>query len=799
MTVSDIIRRDQDRVFIVDPECFVIFTGDSINDKRPFIRIGNWMGLPIEIIPLVENIIVTDSLAGTPSHEQFNIDIKYLSTNRYIGSKHIVKKYLEYQQLFGLDLHNASVVDADRDIPEISKTSAVSNNDDFIGIFYRGGNFKVTHQGNDLFDLKEHHDLPSSDKGAHDRIATLAKPRRYAGSGFAIVEHNPVFYHGNNFISYLFPNSYFGSFFSLGINPRQINTIVHPSENYLGISRFLKWRHSSGGKVVINTDHTDAAALLSNLFTGVKIQIHPFTGMKSQPAPGLTISQVSESYNLICEFEQTGSGKSLRTAFVKGSLGLKKMTREKVDLLIMNYSVYEDSSYLARAFKAPIAIIDDGNPVVSKLPSMDNPIIRNDMQYEIFNLDLIELRSRMSDYIDEEIINRIDQQDYTFIESTISEGITTEVTADQSVAYFNFLSYMRLLYNTTHDRKLSSIIKRPLHEGYASVSRKKFYTLGSQYRIDLILSDGILYEFASILQDPSPSDILLLESGHQDGFSADTLTDQKDRDLYKRMVEDRSRLKALLHLFMQNPSYRSSISDLRKAIDERKRLFANEQALSPEKSAGFIDRLRGSLNNGESCSGASSSPLSQFKRSVSCMTRSIYGKIALTILLAAIIAGMTTIAYRTHKRNELSRIEQEKKIQTILVQKEQDRVKIKYSVSVDEYDIYLFANEVAVKNGYAPIPVTDVNRKNPNWIYPGNIFIMPDGERVTIMEGDSLWKLAHTRVEKKHIAFFTEYDKIRNDYDSGKTIDKAVIENLESLASNPKQRNLVSELRKVHQ
>ena len=114
MELTDIISGYADRLFVVDRECFIVFTGETLNDDIPFIRIGNYNNLPIEIIPLIENIVITDIIMGNPSHEQFNIDVRYMPSNRYIGSKHIVSKYLNFQKIFGLDLKNAHIVDIEK-------------------------------------------------------------------------------------------------------------------------------------------------------------------------------------------------------------------------------------------------------------------------------------------------------------------------------------------------------------------------------------------------------------------------------------------------------------------------------------------------------------------------------------------------------------------------------------------------------------------------------------------------------------------------------------------------------------
>ena len=51
MELKDIIRTNKDRIFMVDPECFIIYTGSELDDPQPFIRIGNWAELPADLIP----------------------------------------------------------------------------------------------------------------------------------------------------------------------------------------------------------------------------------------------------------------------------------------------------------------------------------------------------------------------------------------------------------------------------------------------------------------------------------------------------------------------------------------------------------------------------------------------------------------------------------------------------------------------------------------------------------------------------------------------------------------------------
>jgi hypothetical protein len=63
-------------------------------------------------------------------------------------------------------------------------------------------------------------------------------------------------------------------------------------------------------------------------------------------------------------------------------------------------------------------------------------------------------------------------------------------------------------------------------------------------------------------------------------------------------------------------------------------------------------------------------------------------------------------------------------------------------------DLLNLTNVVAEKNGYHKI-VEDFEKpfmkgKDPDWIYPGNVLNMPDSSRITVKNGDNMWKLCET-------------------------------------------------------
>jgi len=169
---------------------------------------------------------------------------------------------------------------------------------------------------------------------------------------------------------------------------------------------------------------------------------------------------------------------------------------------------------------------------------------------------------------------------------------------------------------------------------------------------------------------------------------------------------------------------------------------------------------------------------------------------ALIVLIAFIIAIIAVFAGKHIRGCYLQYKEEQTRAARMKAElAERRRLTAEYNIEVREYDVYIYANETAVKNGYKPISLSDYNkRRNPHWIYPGNVFVMLDGSRVTVIEGDTLWNLAREKIITKHLAFFKVYDKARAEHTSGHTVGKDMIEKLRNLAFNDPQKKLVREL-----
>ncbi|MCP4131174.1 MAG: hypothetical protein GY754_09355, partial [bacterium] len=119
MEIKDIIQSKRDRLFVISPECYIIFTGDSLKDEHPFIRIGNSQELQREVITLIENIIYPGLPTGSPLDEQFNLDIPHLPKNRYLGKSSAIQNFLDFQKLYDPDIDEVKIYDIQKDGSEL--------------------------------------------------------------------------------------------------------------------------------------------------------------------------------------------------------------------------------------------------------------------------------------------------------------------------------------------------------------------------------------------------------------------------------------------------------------------------------------------------------------------------------------------------------------------------------------------------------------------------------------------------------------------------------------------------------
>lgn len=777
MELSDVIRQDADRLFILDHDCYVIFTGDTVDDEKPFIRIGNWANLPVDIIPLIENIIVTDRLVGNPSHEQFNIDVNYLPTNRYIGSRMVVKRYLDFQKTFGLDLTNVSVVEIEKDIPEFSKEKIISDRDSFIGVFYTNGDFQITHNRRSLFSLKGGRGGYFDELRILDTISESSRESsRYAGCGFVVLRNNPLFYKNRYFSSYHFPRSCYEDFARLEIDPGQVRELILPSSNLINVTRLARWKHHTHGRLKIYSDRKDDIDLLQKLFSGASITRRDFDGFSFDTGDGLGARNYPGSYNVRVVYKKAKPALAdISVAYIKGFEGVQAVVKDDLDAILVSYPVYEETNLLFKSADTPIILIPEhgrppvravaGGPVVA-IPGIQYELCKYGEAAEMVAEIARQLRAK-------EVVD--------ILAAGSTEGIAAHLPASSGQdaqsrfeavrESMNILALLRLHHNTTTDRKFAAALQKLIGSLHGAADPTAIPADGTpRFRICLALCEGALYEYLEKLSDDPPSFTVLDEVPDDAPSVLERITDPELRRHYETIMEDRRRLRDLLSLFSDKVKDESRMRELRAAIAAKKERYESESLDGPKGAAG---------------AGMLRAPKTAISRK------------ALAALGIAALLTLAALAWRygapVIQERRMAAVEEERARREAEERRVREELIEKYGISVSDHDIFVYVNQVALKNGYAPIPYASIKNRNPNWIYPGNVFVMLDGERVVVREGDTLWKISYTRLQDRAIAFHLTLEEIERAARSGADIEP-LVEKARGLAVNGSHRRKLETL-----
>lgn len=763
--LQEIIPREEDRLFIIDRECYIIFTGTTLSDERPFIRLGNFIDLPVEIIPQIENIVITDLLVGNPAFEQFNIDVRMLSQNRYIGSLPVVSRYLDFQKVFGLDLKNAKIVDVEKDVPFIRNKKELKDAEAFIGIFYTNGNFKIHHQKNFLLDLARETGLAFDEKMLMDRlIGSTRESERYDGDGIVIIGQTPFFYKNGNFTPYHFPKHFLEDFNRLSIDPSRIGEVIHPSANFIHLSRLMRWKHASGGRLLLFTDHREQFSQMQKLFTKATLARKDFSGLSHDASYGLSFAAKSGSFNVAVRYSRTKPHRlDLSFTYIKGSRTLSSIIKEKHDGIIIPSSIYEEYAAILRSGNAPLLVIADTDFARNKLRDPSIILIQSGFQYEFrkypsFHDLRIDLESVVLNMIS--IVSLTPGE----IEKTARERSAImrkrPLTETEHAEIQNLISLCRLFLAEEKDRKKAEALRKAAHELSAPFDRMISREFSKNMRSIIAFCGTYAYEFIELFQAKNIRQQQMVEEISETSLQEANAAymAEKEKKFYLRIIEDRKRLQKLLDL-LRPAADEKDFRDLSRALEERKSYYYTEEP-APE----FIlseERPKKTL----------------FKKIIAC--------ILIALSLCFIVVFLISISRKEREyRENLARMREAQERKELI-----DR----YKIYVAPYDIFAFANKIALENGYRPITYKGLKEKNPNWIYPGNRFTI-ESENVTVKEGDTLWDIAHERLLERNIQFYRLVDVLKSTASHTQDFTEK-LQKAEELAFNDTHKKIISSLK----
>jgi len=831
----------EERIFHVDEECYLLYLGSDRDDDRPFARIGNSKKLTDVIIKNTSSIIITDSITGDPLLEPININPDKMGAVRYVGDKKTVQNYLNF-------IHNYNIRNG-----HISSLEDIKQSHDRAEVlFFKDGNIRLLYNQKLLFDLKraEREDLHFNEnanrlKGTLGTNTLRYSPEDFSSPGFVVEGGSFLLFQKQEIAAFGFPERYFETLISRGIDPDWIETVISDSVTD-SLIQLLKRKQATGKKIRIITGNTSVMRSAVQLFRGG--QHTPVNAEIEEFLPD------SKKKFLSFGIEKKQTGYRISHPLISFELFL---ARKKTRHTGKEITVDPANRVLVVPVKSPLkgtVNLTDGVPYIfsGKLRLADEELV------ERCFTDLIPLCENVRD---SEHTGRpgLDPGESTLLTmfsrlfDDITGGRFSPTTADNLYRHFKKIKprhdscLIYLLFNSTGiARQLASaetaghtmkdiLIKIADRAGKFTGSQK-----GSMHLPligELYTADGGLQLYYRASKRPVSRDDCIM---FQDSIAEIQNQLQKNQKLYTVELD---RLNTLLKELESGVSKKVSAGSVPESgITTAPGVAAGEISVSVS-GLGIPAGLR---KKGKRLKTAASSTPSQevdAKVSVSGLgipagrrtdkdetkrgrNLKILIPAAAVVVAAVIIAALLLIpgsrfgekmrggaagekqatkgvesqtAETSAETSEGKESAQNQKegVFTIAVGDESSPYRIEVPITI--LDIYYLTNSIAVKNGYRKLDSLKNAGRDPDWIYPGNLFVLPDETQYTVVKGDTMWDMAHLFIKKTLEADWPTYVRISEEIDAPdtRTHDRETLKReLESLKKRSYSENFSREIDK---
>jgi hypothetical protein len=810
--------KPEERVFRIDDECYIIYLGSDKDDLKPFLRIGNSQRITPYVVKGTYNIVITDSLTGNLALEPENMNRENSKENRYVGDKKITASLLKFIHQFEIENGSVSTIE---DVQKAHKRAEVH--------FFDDGNIHILYDRNLLFDLRkrEKSDLHFIErahmlKGIHAKNPLRYRPEDLEAPGFLLLQQNIVLFEKGRATTFGIPEFYFKAFVNSGIDPDFIETIVTDD---IGGSFFklLKRKWSTRDNLRILTANSplfkSAAALFTHTGAGtLHADITSFETGEKRTSSGFRLERNSRGFvakhkDLPWPLLISGSSSSEQGLFkLNPDRGVMiqpgKASVPIPEGVVHNFleSVPERRELLQVYFRDILGLIeDDLNPSESIVAKLIDQLL-GDMDRKATKpmLDRVRKGLKKVKFIGESGLFYLLNNVYGII------SILNDTGDDESGIIQSFAP----LRDSVH-KKLRSL----------STVRTQLPVRGDLYPTD---------ESVAVLYGP----VRGVTSRDAYAITRELVhdVDQKAASFLEELDRELARLHALLFELQGEPAGKGR--RLR-----RKGITAGSTPGIPEGIA--VPKI-GGIGGGRREAGreaaAVKEPTTAEERQAYTTapvqhvsySRGLNGPIKFIIptavvVIAAIVlalfflfpgvigrrkpgeieeAAVATAGDETAAEEALAQEgegEEAFEVDEFLEEKgipqsaltERRTVIYRGLIEITVLDIYLLTNEIAVSNGYRRLDSVTEAGRDPDWIYPGNLFVLPDSTEYTVVKGDTMWYIAHRFIIKRLEEDWERYSSIKKEVDTG-TPDtqrkEVLIKDLKSIGERSYSENFSREV-----
>ncbi len=789
MNIKDFIKSPKDRLFIVDYDCYIIYSGHDILYKKPFIRIGTWKDMPAELIPLIETIILTEKISGNLYYEQFNTNLTAPEECTYIGRSKILRDLINFMKTFALDLERSSRVTIEKDIPEISRKKISSGSNEFIGLFLENGNFQISYNDDEILNIEKIGNNIFTVNKILDEIHNLNRNSDlYKKSGFIIFDHRPVFYHKSFFTFFQPAEIDYELLLNLNIDPLKIENVINFKRSCAPLFPLIKWFGEKGKTFNLISDNEKDHARLKEIFDTIKRE--KFSGLKISSERGYSIKRYGRSDNIKITVKEDNSHNELLIALINDSEGINEVLSDKTDIILIDYSLYEKINLIFKSTETPLAVIDDGNPNISRLESIKIAILRQSNRYAIEKYSEFE-DINTDRFIDGpiyyQLLNHEIENENQLLALTENEGDNLK----RNITLFNIRTMLYLIINNTSDRSSAITLGRLAFNLGEKINKRLFQDNSYLIRSTIVLFNKSLFHFISPGSTANKDHLFDTKSKTEYENNGFDLLSSRLRELKLRITNDRERLNNLLTMLLnyhktKNGEYETNL--LGKTINDRKALLLNQNTAGSSKKISKNKKLQGNKNKkGNFNIKENTLPAKMISKKRTENKLHCFLIISAVLIFSAILFLLNISVWENNHLPEL----QEKKKNDINKTNNEELIK-KYNITIHDKYIYKYANKLALKNSYRKISSSHIDLKSPHLIFPGDTLTMLDETEVIVGKGDTLWKISEKKLLQKSLKFYELMEIIKKAEIKRK---KKLISEAENYIITEKEKNILDKIK----
>lgn len=274
--------RQSDRVFRLDRDCLLVYTGRDPRDARPFLRIGSGQSMPPELLKHIENVVLTEQELGNAAQELSWMKATLAAGGesvRYVGSKERVAQMYAYAGLTEMDEEERPPVKV---APYGPFNSRVETKNKCMILFMATGNIQVSLSSSKLLDffsyrnqklnLDREYDLIS--RALHRRERRAEKGTGFLYTGGAALDRLSLYWFFDGKGLYLHPpENHHYDLLENAIDPSNLVMAMSDSIHAPGFAEFVRRKSvqkETGGLYCHDMEHV---SFLKRIYNGMRWKI----------------------------------------------------------------------------------------------------------------------------------------------------------------------------------------------------------------------------------------------------------------------------------------------------------------------------------------------------------------------------------------------------------------------------------------------------------------------------------------------------------------------------------------------